>query len=39
VNVEVIREDPAINDIVGPNPKIFKLAEGFQFTRGSDLGA
>ena len=23
-----------INDIVGPNPKIFKLAEGFQFTEG-----
>jgi gluconolactonase len=34
VNVEVIREDPAINEIVGPNPKIFKLAEGFQFTEG-----
>jgi gluconolactonase len=34
VNVEVVRKDPAINDIVGPNPKIFKLAEGFQFTEG-----
>jgi sugar lactone lactonase YvrE len=34
VNVEVIRKDPAINEIVGPNPKIFKLAEGFQFTEG-----
>ena len=34
MNVEVIRKDPAINEIVGPNPKIFKLAEGFQFTEG-----
>src|SRR5262249_59311810 len=34
VNVEVIRRDPAIDAIVGPNPKIFKLAEGFQFTEG-----
>src|SRR5262249_25020064 len=34
VNVEVIRRDPAINEIIGPNPKIFKLAEGFQFTEG-----
>src|SRR5947199_3417275 len=34
VNVEVIRKDPAIDEIVGPNPKIFKLAEGFQFTEG-----
>jgi len=34
VNAEVIRKDPAINEIVGPNPKIFKLAEGFQFTEG-----
>jgi gluconolactonase len=34
VNVEVIRTDPAINEIVGPNPKVFKLAEGFQFTEG-----
>jgi gluconolactonase len=34
VNVEVIRKDPAINAIVGPNPKIFKLAEGFKFTEG-----
>lgn len=34
VNVEVIRHDPAINKIVGPNPKVFKLAEGFQFTEG-----
>ncbi len=34
VNVEVVRKDPAIDKIVGPNPKIFKLAEGFKFTEG-----
>ena len=34
VNVEVVRNDPAMNDIVGPNPKVFKLAEGFKFTEG-----
>jgi gluconolactonase len=34
VNVEVERKDPAIDAIVGPNPKIFKLAEGFKFTEG-----
>lgn len=34
VNVEVVRKDPAIDTIVGPNPKIFKLAEGFKFTEG-----
>ena len=34
VNVEVIRKDPAIDAIVPPNPKIFKLAEGFKFTEG-----
>lgn len=34
VNVEVIRHDPAIDRIVGLNPKVFKLAEGFQFTEG-----
>lgn len=34
VNVEVIRRDPSIDAIVGANPKIFKLAEGFQFTEG-----
>ena len=33
-NVEVERLDPAMDAIVGPNPKIFKLAEGFQFTEG-----
>jgi gluconolactonase len=34
VNVDVVRLDPAMDRIVGPNPKIFKLAEGFQFTEG-----
>jgi len=34
VNVEVVRKDPAINEIVGMNPKVFKLAEGFKFTEG-----
>ena len=34
VNVDVIRKDPGIDAIVGPNPKLFKLAEGFKFTEG-----
>jgi gluconolactonase len=34
VNVEVERLDPAMDAIVGPNPKIHKLAEGFKFTEG-----
>jgi len=34
VNVQVIKNDPAIETIVGANPKIFKLAEGFKFTEG-----
>ncbi|HET9788886.1 MAG TPA: SMP-30/gluconolactonase/LRE family protein, partial [Pyrinomonadaceae bacterium] len=34
VNVEVMRNDPAIDEIVGPNPKVFKLADGFKFTEG-----
>ncbi|MGH9902331.1 MAG: SMP-30/gluconolactonase/LRE family protein, partial [Pyrinomonadaceae bacterium] len=34
VNVEVVRHDAAVDSIVGPNPKIFKLAEGFKFTEG-----
>ena len=38
VNVEVVRNDPGMDEIVGPNPKVFKLAEGFQVYRGSDLG-
>ncbi|HEV3468284.1 MAG TPA: SMP-30/gluconolactonase/LRE family protein [Pyrinomonadaceae bacterium] len=34
VNVEVVRRDPLMERITGPNPKIFKLAEGFRFTEG-----
>jgi gluconolactonase len=34
VNVRVVRLDPALDAIVPVNPKIFKLAEGFQFTEG-----
>ena len=34
VNVEVVRLDPAIDAIVPLNPKLFKLADGFQFTEG-----
>lgn len=34
VNVQIVRRDPAIDAIVGPNPKLFKLAEGFAFTEG-----
>lgn len=34
VNVDVIRHDKGVDKIIGPNPKIFKLAEGFQFTEG-----
>jgi gluconolactonase len=34
VNVDVVRNDPAMDRIVGPNPKAYKLAEGFQFTEG-----
>jgi gluconolactonase len=34
VNVEVVRNDRAMNDVVGPNPKVFKLADGFTFTEG-----
>src|SRR5262245_33979911 len=34
VNVEVERLDPAIDELVPPNAKLFKLAEGFQFTEG-----
>jgi gluconolactonase len=35
VNVEVLRKDvDAMQAIVGANPKIFKLAEGFAFTEG-----
>ncbi|MFM9904025.1 MAG: SMP-30/gluconolactonase/LRE family protein [Pyrinomonadaceae bacterium] len=34
VNVEVDRKDGALDSIVGYNPKVFKLAEGFKFTEG-----
>jgi gluconolactonase len=34
VNVKVQRTDPAINAIVPPNAKLFKVAEGFLFTEG-----
>ncbi len=34
VNVLVERNDPRIDRIVSPNPKLFKLAEGFAFTEG-----
>jgi gluconolactonase len=34
VNIKVTRLDPAINAIVPPNAKLFKLAEGFEFTEG-----
>jgi len=34
VNVEIVRKDSAIDEIVGPNPKVYKLAEGFKFTEG-----
>jgi gluconolactonase len=41
VNIQVTRLDPSINDIVPPNAKLFKLAEGFSFTEGPvwDRGA
>jgi gluconolactonase len=34
VNVEVVSKDAAFDSIVGSNPKIFKLADGFKFTEG-----
>jgi gluconolactonase len=34
VNVRIDRKDAALEGIVGANPKIFKLAEGFAFTEG-----
>jgi len=34
VNLEVLRLDPALDAIVPPNPKLHKLAEGFEFTEG-----
>lgn len=34
VNVEIVKKDDRLEKIVGANPKIFKLAEGFKFTEG-----
>jgi gluconolactonase len=34
VNVEVVKADPGLDAVVPPNPKVFKLAEGFKFTEG-----
>ncbi|MBL8178995.1 MAG: SMP-30/gluconolactonase/LRE family protein [Bryobacterales bacterium] len=34
VNVRVERRDDAVNELVPLNPKLYKLAEGFQFTEG-----
>jgi gluconolactonase len=33
-NVQVIRKNAALDAIVGPNPKLYKIAEGFEFTEG-----
>ncbi len=34
VNLEVVRFDPDLDRVVPANPKLYKLAEGFQFTEG-----
>jgi gluconolactonase len=34
VNVEVVRAHAGLDAIVGANPKLFKIAEGFAFTEG-----
>ncbi len=34
VNVEIVKKDEQIEKIVGANPKVWKLAEGFKFTEG-----
>ena len=34
VNVDVVRNNEGINKIIGPNPKVFKVADGFKFTEG-----
>jgi gluconolactonase len=39
VNVRVDRVDPALDAIVGPNPKMWKVAEGFSFTEGTGLAS
>jgi gluconolactonase len=34
VNIHVERLDPSVDELVPPNAKLYKLAEGFQFTEG-----
>jgi gluconolactonase len=34
VNVRIVRNDPALDAIVPANPKLYKLADGFEFTEG-----
>jgi gluconolactonase len=34
VNLDVLRLDPSIDEIVPPNPKLHKVADGFLFTEG-----
>ncbi len=34
VNVEIVKKDERLEKIVGANPKVWKLAEGFKFTEG-----
>jgi gluconolactonase len=34
VNFDVVKADPDLDAIVPPNPKVYKLAEGFKFTEG-----
>jgi gluconolactonase len=34
VNLRVVRKAPGLDAIVPPNPKLFKIAEGFTFTEG-----
>jgi gluconolactonase len=34
VNVEIVKNDVEIEKIVGANPKVWKIAEGFKFTEG-----
>lgn len=34
VNVAIVRHNPALDAIVPPNPKLYKLAEGLEFVEG-----
>jgi gluconolactonase len=34
VNIDIERLDPRLDTVVSANPKLYKLAEGFQFTEG-----